>query len=55
MMMHDLTRELLVDIFHVSDGPVLHVICAGTKYQLGTVLTECALKDNMGHSSEMLD
>lgn len=35
---HDESRfnhEILVDIFSLSDGNVLHILCAGTKYQLG--------------------
>ncbi len=28
-------HEILVDLMHLSDGDVLHVICTSTKYQLG--------------------
>eukprot|EP00171_Calliarthron_tuberculosum_P004994 IDg4994t1 len=41
-IVHDESRfnhELIVDIMKLSDGNVLHVMCVGTKYQLGCFLS----------------
>eukprot|EP00171_Calliarthron_tuberculosum_P011974 IDg11974t1 len=37
-------HEVLVDIFTLSDGNVLHIICTGTKYQLGVFLNSASSK-----------
>eukprot|EP00171_Calliarthron_tuberculosum_P023596 IDg23596t1 len=46
-VLHDETlfnHELLIDIFKLSDGNVLHIMCSGTKYQLGKFIDEATAK-----------